>query len=104
MRHFRPPVHVRPPVRRSKKAFSPIHGRMARRRGELVRVYRDRTGDDVDLEEWYRAMADSLVFGKEGSDYDTFTRLAQKMGITVDEDAAMDAIHAADHISKSRTC
>ena len=51
--------------KRKKSQLSPIHGRMLRRRAELVRLYRDRQehergrnaplgfrDDDVDLDDW----------------------------------------------------
>ena len=84
---------------------------MLRRRAELVRLYRDRQerergrnaplgfrDDDVNLDDWLRAMCDVLVFSKHGCDHDTFFQLADKMGITIDVDDAMEAIHATERI------
>ena len=92
------------PARRKRKKLqlSPIHGRMLRRRGELVRLARARQDDDVDLDSWLRAACDVLVFSKHGCDHDTFFQLADKMGLAVDEDAAMAAIHATERIRSQK--
>ena len=86
--------------RADEKTLPALQGRMLRRRSELVPLYRDQDDDAVVLNDWYRVMCDVLVLAEpeHGCDWETFTRLARRMGIAVDEGKAMKAIHAVDKI------
>jgi hypothetical protein len=58
--------------------LSSMHGRMLRRRGELIRLAGLRR-DWPDLAKLAWVMADCLAFGRLGVDYETFQAFARKM-------------------------
>jgi len=75
--------------------IGPIHGRMLRRRAELIRLaeHRRRVGVDVgEAEAWAMIFADTLAFCFGDLDCLTVKKLAADAGIHCHESFAMDAI------------
>jgi hypothetical protein len=74
---------------------SPLHGRMARRYQELIRLLRYRAHYGVDLGQpdmLALVIADTLTFRRHGADWESFREFSQAAGLALDEAIIMTAL------------